>query len=521
MPARTHAVGIDLGTTYSCISCLNEYGEPVTLPNQEGDMQTPSVILFDGDEVVVGREALRHAVSDPGHVVQNSKRFIGDVNKRWKIGKRSYTPVDMATFVLKKLLSAAQEKLQAPIDRAVITVPTQFSDLHRSATVEAGMRAGLMHVDVINEPIAASLCAVLGTEGLWFAELADDQRVMVFDLGGGTFDLSLVKYAKNEVRVLMSDGDLELGGTDWNSVLLEAVCDQFKHDFKEDPRTDAESYQFVALEVEEAKRSLSVRERAPLVCHHAGHRKVYKISRENFEKISERLVERTASITERMLFNNEMGWAHVDVVMMVGGATRMPMIRRMLKDLSGRTINTSMSPDQSIAHGAAYYAGMLVANTDLAKIAFSVEATKRLSQLRQKSINSRSLGILIRDLKANTRVPYYLVKAGTELPASGSQVFGTVVPGQKLVRIHVIESGTTPDQPYVELGMCMIEDLPEGLQPGSKIEVTFTYDDQARVHVQAKHLASGHEATLEIVRPETVVTRSATGEDDSLQALNG
>ncbi|NOX54909.1 MAG: Hsp70 family protein, partial [Planctomycetes bacterium] len=352
MVARTHAVGIDLGTTFSCVACLNEHGEPVTIPNQEGELQTPSVVLFEDDDVIVGREALRHAVSDPERVVQNSKRYMGDPDHRWTVGGKSYSPVEISTFILRKLIAAAEDRL-GKVERAVITVPTQSSELQRAATVEAGLRAGLKHVDIINEPVAATLCAVLGTEGLWFAELADEQRIMVFDLGGGTFDLSLVNYAKNEVRVIAGDGDMNLGGYDWNEVLLKAICDQFTREIGEDPRTDPESLQFVALEVEDAKRSLSVRERTPLVCHHAGHRKIYRVSRDQFEKLSRHLVERARHITERMLKNIEMGWAHVDMVMMVGGATRMPMIRRMMRELSGRTINTSLSPDQSIAHGAA------------------------------------------------------------------------------------------------------------------------------------------------------------------------
>ncbi|HID22717.1 MAG TPA: Hsp70 family protein, partial [Planctomycetaceae bacterium] len=413
---------------------------------------------------------------------------------------------------------AAEDRL-GKIDRAVITVPTQSSELQRAATVEAGLRAGLKHVDIINEPVAATLCAVLGTEGLWFAELADAQRIMVFDLGGGTFDLSLVNYAKNEVRVIAGDGDMNLGGYDWNEVLLKAVCDQFTREVGEDPRTDPESLQFVALEVEDAKRSLSVRERTPLVCHHAGRRKIYRISREQFEKLSRHLVERAKHITERMLKTTEMGWAHVDMVMMVGGATRMPMIRRMMRDLSGRTINTSLSPDQSIAHGAAYYAGMLLSNADLGGLALSHEATERLAKVRQQSINSRSLGILIRDLDKNARIPYYLVKANTPLPTEATQMFGTVIQNQRRVRIHVIESGATPDQPFVELGVCMIDDLPAGLPVGSRIEVTFRYDEQARVHVQARHVASGQVAELEIVRPQALATTTATTETDREASL--
>jgi molecular chaperone DnaK len=502
----SHAVGIDLGTTYSCISYLNEHGEPVTLPNQEGELSTPSVILFDDYEVVVGTEALRQSIIRPDRVIQNSKRHMGDPHHRWTIDGNSYTPTDIATFILKKLLSAAEERI-GKIEQAVITVPAQFSDGQRQATVDAGLRAGLKRVDVINEPVAAALCHVLGTEGLWFTELAEAQRILVYDLGGGTFDLSLVKYEKNEVTVIASSGDLNLGGIDWNAALERAVSEQFQKDFGEDLHTDPESRQFLALEVEQAKRSLTVRPRTALSVQHAGHRKTYQIEQARFEKLTKQLVDRTEEITKAILKDNKMGWAHVDAVLTTGGSSRMPMIRDMLKRLSGRTLNTSLSPDQSIAHGATYYAGMLLTNNEFAKSILSQEASSRLAQVKQRSVNARALGILIRDKEKKKRLPHYLVPANSPLPASAAHTFGTVVPDQRRVHLHIVESGTSPDQPYVKLGACIIEDLPAGLPEKSQIEVTISYDDQARVHVSAIDVASGKQATTEIVRSENIVAR--------------
>ncbi len=241
----TQAVGIDLGTTYSVIAHLNESGEPVTLPNQEGELSTPSVVLFDGEQPIVGTEALRNSIRHPDRVVENAKRFMGNVGKRWWINGRPYSPVDVSTLILKKLVSAAQEKI-GPISQAVITVPAQFSDVQRHATIQAGHAAGLERVDVINEPVAAALCYVLGSEGLWFSELAGEQRILVYDLGGGTFDLSLVRYRKNEVTVLASSGDLDLGGINWNQSLIDAIGSQFVKEFNDDPRSEPESLQALA-----------------------------------------------------------------------------------------------------------------------------------------------------------------------------------------------------------------------------------------------------------------------------------
>ncbi|MFP6765756.1 MAG: Hsp70 family protein, partial [Planctomycetaceae bacterium] len=433
---KTHAVGIDLGTTYSCISYLNEHGEPVTLANLEGELSTPSVVLFDGDEIIVGTEALRNAVVKPGNVIQNSKRFMGDPKKRWEIEGRAYTATDIAATVLKTLLVAARNQI-GEIERAVITVPAQFSDLQRQATIEAGQRAGLTHIDIINEPVAAALCYVLGSEGLWFTELADEQRIMVYDLGGGTFDLSLVSDQKNEVKVIASSGDLHLGGIDWNRTLLDAIARQFIKEFGTDPRQVPESLQFLALEVENTKRSLTVRPKAALTCQHDGSRKSYQVEQTQFETLTKTLVDRTCDITRKMLADNNLGWAHVDVILTVGGASRMPMIRNGLKKLGGRTLNTSLSPDQSIAHGATYYAGMLLTNSGFAKSILNDKATARLSSIRQRSVNAREMGILVRDHHDN-RIPHYLIPANTTLPYSVSQTFGTVHPNQRRVHLRIV-----------------------------------------------------------------------------------
>ena len=385
----TQAVGIDLGTTYSVIAHLNESGEPVTLPNQEGELSTPSVVLFEGEQPVVGTEALRNSIRYPDRVVENAKRFMGDVGKRWWINGRPYGPVDISALILKKLLSAAQEKI-GPITQAVITVPAQFSDVQRHATVQAGHAAGLERVDVINEPVAAALCYVLGSEGLWFSELADEQRILVYDLGGGTFDLSLVRYRKNEVTVIASSGDLHLGGINWNQALIDALGSQFAKEFRDDPRSEPESLQALALEVEQAKRGLSVSPRAALTCTHGGFRKTFQIEIEQFQKLTKPLVDRTEAITLKLLKDNKLGWAHVDVVLVTGGSSRMPMIRNRLKQLSGRTLNTALSPDLSIAQGATYYAGMLLANDKFARSILTEDASERLAQVKQQSVNAAS-----------------------------------------------------------------------------------------------------------------------------------
>lgn len=500
---KSHAVGIDLGTTYSCIAWLNEHGQPVTIANQEGELATPSVVFVDGDEFVVGTEALRNAIAHPDRVIQNAKRFTGNTTKSWQIESATYTPDFISSQILRKLLAAASSQI-GEITEAVITVPAQFSDAQRHATIQAGHSAGLEKVEIINEPVAAALCHVLGSEGLAFTELVIDQQLLIFDLGGGTLDLSVVSYTNDQVKVLASDGDLELGGLDWTTVLVDVAAERFFSECKEDPRKDPGSHQALMLEAEQAKRSLSVRPRAAITVQHAGHRQTYQIEQKEFEHLSRKLLKRSARITRRILANNNLGWAHIDVLLTTGGASRMPMIKEVLQKLSGLTLNSTLSPDQSIAHGAAYYAGMLLSNSKYARTVFSTQTSARLEKIRQQSVNARSLGIMIRNVESGDRVPHYIILANAPLPVSKTHVFGTVVANQTSVHVRIVESGAGPDKPPTEIGECHITNLPTGLPKNSQVEVTISYDADARVHVTARELKNDYSAEVDFIRQENL-----------------
>ncbi|MCH8830617.1 MAG: Hsp70 family protein, partial [Planctomycetes bacterium] len=306
-----------------------------------------------------------------------------------------------------------------------------------------------------------------------------------------------------------------LGGIDWNQALMRYIAEQFANEFGEDPRLSPHAMQYLALEAEQTKRSLSVRPKAAMACQHAGHRKTYQVEQSKFEELTKSLVDQTSDITRRMLKDNKMGWAHVDVVLTTGGASRMPMIRNELKRLSGRTLNTSLSPDLSIAQGATYYAGMLLSNDKFAKSILSKEAGRRLAQLKQRSVNARALGILVRDPQTRERVPHYFLPANTPLPADATNNYGTVIANQKRVHLQIVESGTAADAPPVKLGNCVIDGLPPNLPEGSEIAVTISYDSQARVQVSAKDVTSGKRASTEIIRQENVVPQL---ESDQLEA---
>jgi molecular chaperone DnaK len=270
----------------------------------------------------------------------------------------------------------------------------------------------------------------------------------------------------------------------------------------------------LSWEVEQCKRSLTVRPRAALIAQHGGRRKTYQIEREQFQQLTQHLVTRTEEITRKLIDHHRKGASHLDLtVLSAGGSSRMPMIDKMLHGLKGTTLSKALSPDQSIAHGATYYAGMLLTNSEFVHSIIDPTAVARLSKMRQQSVNARDLGILIRDVKTNSRVPYYLIPANTPLPASATKVFGTVVRNQKRVNLFIIESGAGTERPYAELGNCTIQELPPDLPPESKIAVTISYDASARVQVAARDLTKGCEARTEIQRGENLVVREAAEEE--------
>jgi molecular chaperone DnaK len=321
--------------------------------------------------------------------------------------------------------------------------------------------------------------------------------------------------------VIASSGDLNLGGIDWNHALEDAIAKQFKKEFGKNPLSDPSSKQFLALEAEQTKRSLSVRPRAAMTCQHAGRRKTYQVERERFEKLTASMVEHTADITRRMLKESQHGWGRIDVVLTTGGSSRMPMIRNCLKTMSGTTLNTSLSPDQSIAHGATYYAGMLLTNSKFARSILNEKATARLSKIRQRSVTARGLGIMVRDVESNHRVPHYLIKPNTPLPAEVTEIFGTVMPNQRRVHLQIVESGLDANQQPVKLGACVIDGLPAELPEGSEIAVTIRYDEQSLVHVDAKDVTSGKKASTRIIRHENLKPQleSPTGEEADVTTL--
>ena len=346
-------LGIDLGTTYCAMAIVDRFGKPTVVVNGEGQPTTASVIHFyDRDACVVGEEAVKMVVADPTNVVRFIKRSMGEPDFSLEFFGRSYTPQELSAIILKKLKEDAEEALGRPIRDAVITVPAYFNSAQRGATAEAGAIAGLNVLSIINEPTTAAIS--YGIE-----RLGGNRRVLVFDLGGGTFDVTLMEIKGISFRTIASDGNAELGGKDWDDRLLNYVAEQFADRFGHDPRDDPQPYQELYERCLAAKISLSTKPKAIIPVNFRGHRMVVQVTREQFDSMCADLVDQCADTCDLVLEKARMSWAHLDEVLLVGGSTRMPMIRNMLNRLSGQKVDpTKVNPDECVALGAAL-AGVL------------------------------------------------------------------------------------------------------------------------------------------------------------------
>lgn len=345
-------LGIDLGTTFSAMAVVDRFGKPIIITNSDGGATTPSVVHFyDRGACVVGEEAVKMVVVDPANVVRFIKRAMGEPDFTLEFFGRSFTPQELSAIILKKLKESAEEALGQVIRDAVITVPAYFQSPQREATREAGTIAGLNVLSIINEPTAAAIS--YGIE-----RLGGHRRVLVFDLGGGTFDVTVMEIKGISFRTLASDGNAELGGKDWDDRLLNHVADKFADRFDLDPRDDPQPYQELYERCLSAKIALSTKPKALIPVNFRGHRMVVTVTRQEFEAMTADLVEQCAETAQLVLREAGMGWSDLDEVLLVGGSTRMPMIRDTLRRLAGRVEATGVNPEECVALGASL-AGVL------------------------------------------------------------------------------------------------------------------------------------------------------------------
>jgi molecular chaperone DnaK len=471
------AIGIDLGTTFSAIAQIDGYGKPQIIPNTESERITPSVILFDGPNAIVGTHAKQNAVAEPEKIVDFVKREMGKSKSQFsrEFNDHVYSAEELSAIILKKLRNDAEKYLSSEITDAVITVPAYFNDAERTATLHAGQLAGLNVLQIINEPTAAALAYGID-------KLDSNQTFFVFDLGGGTFDVTIMRIEERNISMLASNGDHRLGGKDWDDVIVNWVADEFDKTHGENPLLDLQSYQDLYNRAVVTKLQLSSRSAVNFVHSFNGKSIKLEITREQFEKRCAHLIEKCKTICEIVLEEAGLTWANIDQVLLTGGMTRMPSVRTMIRELSNVEIADNVNPDEAICIGAAIQAILLLLTEEdaLGERLLPPEVRAKFtdsagSLVRVTNITTHTLGVVLWDHVKVEEYVYPMIKKMTGIPKEAKTSFGTVKANMKSVAVRVVEGESTIPAECTELGLCDIE-LPPFLPQGSAVNLTYCYN---------------------------------------------
>ena len=483
------AVGIDLGTTFSVIAFLDPKGAPQTILNMEGDLTTPSVAYFEDEDVVVGKEAVKAATYEPEAVAQFAKRDIGKTMHGRAIRGAQLPPEVIQAAILKKLKHDAEMKL-GQVHKVVVTVPAFFNEPRRKATMDAGRLAGLEILDIINEPTAAAIA--YGVQAGFLSPAGQAQQketILVYDLGGGTFDVTLMEIDGQQYTAIATDGDVLLGGVDWDQRLLDHLAEAFQKQHGVDPRTDPANHQVLLREAEDAKRALTSRDSVTIRCSIDGKRMQHTVTRQELEQLTSDLVQRTLFTVEKLLRDAKRQWSDLTRILLVGGSTRMPMIAKTLEEASGMKPDRTLSPDEAVAHGAALYAGFLQSG-----------GSPMQKNMAVKNVNSHDLGVLAIEKATGMNRRRMMIPRNTLLPARGRSRFTIHRAGQKKIIVNVIEGGDDSGKNSTAIGKCVVSDLPDNLSAGANVVVEFIYLRNGRLNVKASLPDTGHQAGMVIER---------------------
>jgi molecular chaperone DnaK len=481
-------IGIDLGTTNSCVSVL-EGGEPKVIPNPEGNRTTPSVVAFKNGERQVGEVAKRQAITNP-NTIMSIKRHMG-TDYKVEVEGKNYTPQEMSAIILQHLKSFAEDYLGEPVTKAVITVPAYFNDAERQATKDAGRIAGLEVERIINEPTAAALAYGLD-------KTDQDQTILVYDLGGGTFDVSILELGDGVFEVKSTAGDNRLGGDDFDQVIIDYLVEQFKKENGIDLSQDKMALQRLKDAAEKAKKDLSgvTSSQISLPFITAGpagplHLEV-SMTRAKFDELSANLVERTMGPTRQALSDAGLSPSQIDKVILVGGSTRIPAVQEAIKKATGQEPHRGVNPDEVVAMGAAIQGGVI---------------TGDVKDVVLLDVTPLSLGI-----ETMGGVFTKLIDRNTTIPTSKSQVFSTAADNQTAVDIHVLQGERPMAANNKTLGRFQLSDIPPAPRGIPQVEVTFDIDKNGIVNVRAKDLGTNKEQQITI--------KSSTGlSDEEIQKM--
>jgi len=476
----SRVVGIDLGTTYSAIAVLNEHGKAEIIPNREGEPITPSVVLFNDEMPIVGSMAKKSAVQSPLNVVQFVKRQMG--NPSWKFLSESgvqYSPEEISAIILKRLKEDAEATLNEEVRDAVITVPAYFDDAQRKATQDAGRIAGLNVLHILNEPTAAALA--YGIE-----KARQPQTVLVYDLGGGTFDVTIMHITPENIEVLATGGDKNLGGFDWDNEVMAFLNAEFQKrggsDLLDDPATE----QDLRDKAEIAKRTLSRNEKTTVYLSYAGKSLSITLTLQQFNELTVTLLSRTRALMEMVLEDARLtSWNQVDKTLLVGGSTRMKAVAALVEEVTGKKPSIELHPDEVVALGAALRGAVLAVQKGLAPAG----SVRGLPSTAVSDVTSHSMGIITVDVDHfHRRVNSIVMKKQTPIPGKSSEIFHTIDDQQTSLHVEVTE-GESVDPDDVKIigeGMMRLPPYPKN----APLEVFFSYDLDQIVHVNVFDLTA-------------------------------